>query len=236
MPLTFLQKAHKDSLIYASWIAKNLTDMETANLNVLDPFLAYLIGIAATIHIEHSSNLDSSIANSARQKIATCMTYLSRVSSIWPKVQKRINALEELRSRVGNRSTLNYVEDEYDGAVPVRSVRHVSMSAVDEKLFWILFDPSYDAPHNSSASNGQITGPDLEQLSMPRSSPHNSLQNAAISMPPSRGEPDVHPRVDTQVGTLDPLSSGLDMAADWSLLGMPWLAYFPPDAGFSGTQ
>ena len=80
VPLTFLQKAHKPSLIYASWVAKNLTDMQTAKLDVLDPFLAYLVGIAASIHLEHSLSSNFSMPTSAKQKLTTCMQYSTRVS------------------------------------------------------------------------------------------------------------------------------------------------------------
>ncbi|KAJ4992907.1 hypothetical protein SVAN01_01611 [Stagonosporopsis vannaccii] len=223
VPLTFLQKAHKESLLYASWIAKSLTDMETASLNVIDPFLAYLVGIAASIHIEHSLSSNASIASSAREKIRTCMAYLTRVSRVWPKVEKRIIALEELRSSVGSRSALNYVEDEYDGAVPVRSVRHVSMSPVDERNMWLLFDSSNDSVLDTSSSVEGTNGNGPGYLGTSEPLAHQNSHDTANSILQSPGN-------FQHVSTVDTLASEIDPAADWSLLGMPWFAYFPPDA------
>jgi len=201
--------------------------MESANLNVLDPFLAYLVGIAASIHIEHSLSSDSSIASSAREKIRTCMAYLTRVSHVWPKVEKRIKALEELHSRVGNRSALNYVEDEYDGAVPVRSVRHVSMSPVDERTMWLLFDSSNDTVPNASIP---VEGTDAVHLGASQPFPHETPHAAVDSTSQSCGDATGHSQNFERVSPVEPLSTEMDPAADWSLFGMPWLAYFPPDA------
>lgn len=204
--------------------------MESANLNVLDPFLAYLVGIAASIHIEHSLSSDASIASSAREKIRTCMAYLTRVSHVWPKVEKRINALEELQSRVGNRTALNYVEDEYDGAVPVRSVRHVSMSPVDERTMWLLFDSSNDAVPDASISVERTIGADTGHLGASQPSLHETSHGAIDSISQSCGDATGHSQDFQRVSTVGPLSTEMDPADDWSLFGMPWLAYFPPGA------
>ncbi|KAH6644385.1 hypothetical protein C7974DRAFT_408068 [Boeremia exigua] len=236
VPLTFLQRAHKDSLIYASWITRNLTDMETARLDVLDPFLAYLVGIAASIHIEHSLSSNASSASSARQKMATCMAYLTRVAGVWPQVKKRINVLEELRSRVGSRSALHYVDDEYDGGVPVRSVRHVSMSVADERLMWALFDASNDTMADILPSANISTGSAALQLSVPQPLPDGSVCDVANSMPQSQSS-EAGPSHDIEhMPTIDQASLDVDLTADWSLLGVPWLAYFPPDTDLLGCQ
>ncbi|KAF3011191.1 hypothetical protein E8E13_011590 [Curvularia kusanoi] len=218
IPLTFLQKAHKDSLIYASWVAKSLSDMENTDLDVLDPFLAFLVGIAASIHLEHSLSTNNSIASSATQKLETCRTYLVSVARIWPKVEKRIVALDALRSRVGGRSALHYVEDEYDGAVPVRSMRHVSLSAIDEQLMWTLFDSSHEPSPNSSGPVNRSSGLGAEEFDHPFNDPvpQSRTEDAAIQSEPTLGLP---PDIDLTVDW-----------SDWSLLGLPWLAYFPSDA------
>lgn len=232
-PLTFLQKAHKDSLIYASWVAKNLTDMEAAELDVLDPFLAYLVGIAASIHIEHSLSSVVSTATAAEQKLATCMAYLNRVSRIWPRTQKRIVVLEDLRARVGNRSALHCVDDEYDGAVPIHSARHVSMSEIDERLLWTLFDSSNDPVQNTLHPDTMTTGSGSRNTDLAGLSEHvgsnNTTNNAPLvgSTIQSRPDENVASHSAQGVSALDQFPSIDSQTADWSLLGMPWMAYFP---------
>ncbi|KAJ8115496.1 hypothetical protein OPT61_g2867 [Boeremia exigua] len=219
VPLTFLQKAHKDSLIYASWVARTISDMNDAQLDVLDPFLAYLVGIAASIHVEHSSNFEISIASSAKQKLATCMAYLMRVSQVWPKVRKRIAVLQDLQNRIGSRSALHFVEDEYDGAVPVRSLRHVSLSSADEQLMWTLFDCSneskLDMSHRATSASGVV----------------DYTANDAVQI--ASAEPDAGVTAclhGTQTApAIEPISSIDAWNPNWSLLGMPWPAYFPSD-------
>jgi hypothetical protein len=235
VPLTFLQKAHKSGLIYASWVAKNLTDMQSAQLDVLDPFLAYLVGIAASIHLEHSLSSNTTIAASAKQKLTTCMAYLIRVSHVWPRVRMRIAALKRLQARVGDRSALHYVEDEYDGAVPVQNVRHVSLSEEDERLMWTLFDSSNDPVPGTLPSENVRTGSDIEQLNIIDLSPDTSASTVENSVYQDGSAQQTHSfngiarssHHNTSVVDLPLLTDDPD--ADWSLLGMPWLAYFPSD-------
>lgn len=234
MPLTFLQKAHKESLLYASWLAKTLADMEAANLDVFDPFLAYLAGIAASIHIEHSLSSNTAIASSAKEKIQTCMAYLTRVARVWPKVEKRIIALEELQARVGNRSALDYVEDEYDGAVPVRSVRHVSMSPVDERNMWLLFDSSNDTIPGLLTSVERAIG--INTVDIDHGHSVDPSEDAITSALQLHGDAAGPPLDFQRVSNENPGFSEMDSAADWSLLGMPWLAYFPTDADLLGVH
>lgn len=212
-----------------------MTDMQSAELDVLDPFLAYLVGIAASIHLEHSLGSNASIAASAKQKLTTCMSYLIRVSHIWPRVRMRIAALKGLQARVGDRSALHYVEDEYDGAVPLRNVRHVSLSEEDERLMWILFDSSNDPIPDTLLSGTVPTGSDIEQLDSTDLSPHASANTVADSAYQDGLAYQTHSfngiarSSHHNTSVVDPPPLIDDPNPDWSLLGLPWLAYFPSD-------
>lgn len=211
--------------------------MEATQLDVVDPFLAYLVSIAASIHIEHSLSAESSITSAAKQKLATCLAYLERVSQVWPKVRKRIETLQALQARVRYRSALHYVEAEYDGAVPVRSVRQVSLSRADEQLMWTLFDSSNDLVSSTLHQAPMADGSGLRRHSL--SGQSDSLASSAVAIGLSHAgstapldandATSIPARTSQHISAFDQIPYNNDLNVDWSLLGMPWPAYFPTD-------
>lgn len=86
VPLTTLQKSHKDSMIHSSWVIRHIIEMEEAGMSIYDPFIGYLVALAASIQLEHTIHDNPKVANAARRKYDRAHTYLQRVAKIWPNV------------------------------------------------------------------------------------------------------------------------------------------------------
>jgi len=52
--VTFLQKSYEWSMIHANWVFRLLSEMDEAGFALHDPFISYLVAIAALIHLEHT--------------------------------------------------------------------------------------------------------------------------------------------------------------------------------------
>lgn len=90
IPLTFLQKSYEFSLIHANWVFRLLNHMNEARLMLHDPFLGYLVAIAASIHLEHTRSQYSTVAVSAKQKYKTCFEFVKTLSLEWPRMQTAV--------------------------------------------------------------------------------------------------------------------------------------------------
>lgn len=230
VPSTFLQKSYKTALIYADWVSKFISEMKEAGLDLHDPFIGYLVSIAASIHLEHTVSKQFNVANSAKRKFEICLGFLRRLSWEWPRVRSSIDTLERLRVRVRDRPTLNYVGEEFDGAVPPRNIPHVSLSDDEIQLMWKLFDFS-SMSRSFCEEDIHASGlPQIQQHSTPDPSPNvNDSVDQVYQYPETRQQEDNSSISDLIRGTMNDFGSIETFEDDWSLLGHPWPAYFPPD-------
>ncbi|KAF2009052.1 hypothetical protein BU24DRAFT_497607 [Aaosphaeria arxii CBS 175.79] len=219
VPLTFLQKSHHSSLIYANWVHRFLVESSAAHLPVHHcPFLAYLVGIVASIHLESSSSSSNSAAGSAIRKFEKCVEFLRRVArESWPGVARTVGVLERLRERMGGtgREGMSYVEVEYDGGVPIGRARKVGLEEDEVELMWSLFDFS-----------GVARGEEAEVRGV-RGDEEMGTGMEAERVAGEVGDVNVEVTAESDVDAIDSFA-GVDWS-DWSLFGRPWLAYFPPD-------
>ncbi|PSN60162.1 hypothetical protein BS50DRAFT_579334 [Corynespora cassiicola Philippines] len=231
VPLTFLQKSYESSIIYANWVSKFVSEMETADLYLHDPFIGYMIGIATSIHIEHSISKNSAVASSARRKLRKCLNFLMKLSVEWPSMQVIIDILEKIQNRMNARPSMAYVEEEYDGAVPARNTPHVSLSDEDIKLMWKLFDFASISTFFDNQSAHVPNALETEQEEVPDGSAnmtntvHQDISRSAVT----DGDQFDETSASNLQGTINDFESIEGLGFDWSLLGRPWMAYFPPD-------
>lgn len=143
--------------------------------------------------------------------------------------------MSQLEMRLHREGPVHCVQDDFDGAQPRSSSRHASLSDSDISLMWHLFDYA----KVSSQSQGTVmhradTLQDASEVPMPDTGFENSAygmieardfaqDSIAISTSGSYGAGGHATRcpdwdLTTGVGELD---------NDWSLLGTPWLGYFP---------
>lgn len=141
----------------------------------------------------------------------------------------KVSLLEQLKVRIRHRTNINYVEEEYSGAVPVNGVCQVFLGEEDQQLMWKLFHyaskqgrtyESHELQHDSTPNaTGEgpvsaILGP-LNIREGPNQSSTNDYNHALDQDVPS-----------LFLGTISSLGTPDTNYGDWSLFGKSWLGYF----------
>jgi hypothetical protein len=93
VPWSFLQNSYKLSTVNANWIARLVDEMVKTGLTLQDPFIGYLVTIAATIHLEKSLSLNKDLAKPAKRRYQTCYRFVQDLSQIWPVMNHAVRAL-----------------------------------------------------------------------------------------------------------------------------------------------
>lgn len=87
VPRSYLQNSYKICTINAHWVVMLLKDMERSRISMYDPFLGYLVTIAATIHLDKSLRNNDNRANSASNDFQLCYDFVRKMAAIWPNVK-----------------------------------------------------------------------------------------------------------------------------------------------------
>lgn len=90
VPPSFLQKSYKSSLIHSRWVIRLIEEMEDASLMLYDPFIGYLVAIAATIQLEHTVSKHSDVATTAKLSVKGAIRYLKKLSTYWRSVENLV--------------------------------------------------------------------------------------------------------------------------------------------------
>lgn len=64
--------------------------MEDAGLMLYDPFIGYLVAIAATIQLEHTVSKHSDVAASAKLSVKGAIRYLRKLSKYWRSTENLV--------------------------------------------------------------------------------------------------------------------------------------------------
>ncbi|KAJ9626843.1 hypothetical protein H2204_009859 [Knufia peltigerae] len=231
VPAMFLQKSFEYAMTNSKWVIRLVVELEEAGLSYHDPFLGYLLGIAATIQLEQTVSKKRHVASNARRNFEKARSFIRQLSRQWPNMLNLSNLLDQLTARLRQRQTMDYVDGEYDGAVPPLGVRDVALEQEDIDLMWKIFDyasvsaiPTALRAGEGRESLGSTSSPtplaqDAELGDMQHWSA-GSLDNSDML----RGTEDVY------LGASGDLDFGQPYSDEWSLFGKPWSAYFPPDA------
>ncbi|KAH7346096.1 hypothetical protein BKA66DRAFT_602766 [Pyrenochaeta sp. MPI-SDFR-AT-0127] len=239
VPLTFLQKSYEYSMIHANWVFRLIDDMENAGLVVHDPFLGHLVAIAASIHLEHTLSQHAAVAASAKRKSDRCINFVKRMSEDWPNMLSAVELLGRLKSRICHRSNMNYVEDEYDGAVPSNDTCQVELEDEDLQLMWAFFDYA-SKPSNTSTQYSPGDDWTAERMDQSRSTEIGGASSVVVNqcsdVPPSITQSsvqaaDMHVSNHAHGPTFNYEASDASYG-DWSLFGKSWIDYFPVDIAF----
>jgi hypothetical protein len=90
VPPSFLQKSYKSSLIHSRWVIRLIEEMEDANLMLYDPFIGYLVAIAATIQLEHTVSKHLDVAAAAKLSVTGAIRYLRKLSKYWRSTENLV--------------------------------------------------------------------------------------------------------------------------------------------------
>lgn len=104
IPLTTLQKSHQNSVIHSSWVIRHVTEMEGANISLYDPFIGYLVALAASIQLEHTISDNLKVANSAHRKYDKAHAYLQRMAKTWLNVGNIVSQWKANKDSANNSS------------------------------------------------------------------------------------------------------------------------------------
>jgi hypothetical protein len=104
VPPSFLQKSYKSSLIHSRWVIRLIEEMEDAGLMLYDPFIGYLVAIAATIQLEHTVSKHSDVAAAAKLSVKGAIRYLKKLSTYWRSVENLVIIIPLVISSSTNRT------------------------------------------------------------------------------------------------------------------------------------
>ncbi len=90
VPPSLLQKSYKSSLIHSRWIIRLIDEMHQAGLMLYDPFIGYLIAIAATIQLEHTVSKHPDVAAAATLSFEGALRYLRKLSKYWKSIENLV--------------------------------------------------------------------------------------------------------------------------------------------------
>ena len=91
VPPSFLQKSYKSSLIHSRWVIRLIEEMEDAGLMLYDPFIGYLVALAATIQLEHTVSKHSDVAAAAKLSVKGAIRYLRKLSKYWRSTENLVS-------------------------------------------------------------------------------------------------------------------------------------------------
>ena len=91
VPPSFLQKSYKSSLIHSRWVIRLIEEMEDAGLMLYDPFIGYLVALAATIQLEHTVSKHSDVAAAAKLSVKGAIRYLRKSSKYWRSTENLVS-------------------------------------------------------------------------------------------------------------------------------------------------
>ncbi|PBP20744.1 hypothetical protein BUE80_DR008302 [Diplocarpon rosae] len=234
VPPSFLQKSYKSSLIHSRWIIRFLNEMDEAGMMLHDPFIGYLTAIAATIQLEHTLSKHSDVAAAARLSFASAVRYLKKLSKYWTSIRELLAIVEELATRLRNRHTLYYSQDDYDGILPAVESERVGLAGPDAELMWKVFDyASMSAMSGKYHEKGTFTADQTDLGHHGQLMPHSERQ-----MGVSHGFESLLPSDRTSVPG-NPPSAPIDLSNTQeqdAMLGQPNLSLFdqiPEDWAFT---
>ena len=91
VPPSFLQKSYKSSLIHSRWVIRLIEEMDEAGLMLYDPFIGYLVALAATIQLEHTVSKHSDVAAAAKLSVTCALRYLRKLSKYWRSTENLVS-------------------------------------------------------------------------------------------------------------------------------------------------
>ncbi|KAE8416583.1 hypothetical protein BDV36DRAFT_310045 [Aspergillus pseudocaelatus] len=184
----FLQQTVDLALFHSGWVFQFIQFCENLQYEINDPLIGHAVAATATIPWLFQFARDTKVSKKAYDDLGRCERFLSRISSTWPHISRKLEILQHLQ----------YIAKEKLQNAPGGS----TMISFQPHMFWELLDPKVcQVPQGDPTSQGgasQATNvPDArmrvtthfvhplldEQAEQPH--PPNPAGNAMHSFPPS---------------------------------------------------
>ena len=73
--------------------------MSDADISLHDPFVAHIVSIAATIHLENSISQDRAKASASRKKFQTLLAFVQDQADVWRNAKRMVSVLIQALSQ-----------------------------------------------------------------------------------------------------------------------------------------
>ncbi|KIW19123.1 hypothetical protein PV08_03415 [Exophiala spinifera] len=143
IPNTFWGRSAEAALVHSTWVCRLITMVQGKGFDLSDPFLGYIVGVAATAQLFYSCSQNEELSRNARESFDKCMAFLDGQAAVWQWCRGIKQNLELLASQA------------FDGGTTSRVI------SIDTTLMLDIFDYSRcrEADHPAmSASTGDGPG------------------------------------------------------------------------------
>lgn len=73
-------------MIHSQWVLRHMSEMEESGQSLQDPFVGYLVAIAATIQLEFTISKHPKVAAKAVRNVEKARVFLQKMSREWPNM------------------------------------------------------------------------------------------------------------------------------------------------------
>lgn len=96
----FLQQMVDQALFHAGWVFRLVHTCEGMKLEQHDPLIGHLVAATATIPLFFRFSKDQKVAQKAKQDLAKCEKFLSRMSDDWPHISQKVCQVDPVSSLI----------------------------------------------------------------------------------------------------------------------------------------
>ncbi|KAB8208572.1 hypothetical protein BDV34DRAFT_189838 [Aspergillus parasiticus] len=137
----FLQQTVDLALFHSGWVFQFIQFCENLQYEINDPLIGHAVAATATIPWIFQFARDPKVSKKAYDDLGRCERFLSRISSTWPHISRKLEILQHLQ----------YVAKEKLQEISGGS----TMISFQPQMFWELLDPSVcQVPQGSPSSQG----------------------------------------------------------------------------------
>ncbi|KAF5012340.1 hypothetical protein FDECE_1567 [Fusarium decemcellulare] len=147
-PRSFLQKTVDQALFHSEWVSRLVRMCEDRTFEVNDPLIGQGVAACASILWIFQFARDRKVSQKAKENLATCEKFLSRLSRKWPLMAHKVEILQNLNDKVTQR--------------PPETESISTTIRFEPEMIWGLLDPApsgYGLPGSDIATGGQGSDP-----------------------------------------------------------------------------
>ncbi|KAJ1717842.1 hypothetical protein NYO67_196 [Aspergillus flavus] len=156
----FLQQTVDLALFHSGWVFQFIQFCENLQYEINDPLIGHAVAATATIPWLFQFARDPKVSKKAHDDLGRCERFLSRISSTWPHISRKLEILQHLQ----------YVAKEKLQEVP----RGSTMISFQPQMFWELLDAKVcQVPQGDPTS--QCVSSDLVPLTVIKGAGHEFI-------------------------------------------------------------
>ncbi|KAE8130929.1 hypothetical protein BDV38DRAFT_290947 [Aspergillus pseudotamarii] len=172
----FLQQTVDLALFHSGWVFQFIQFCENLQYEINDPLIGHAVAATATIPWLFQFARDPKVSKKAYDDLGKCERFLSRISSTWPHISRKVCFPAEPWLRTSHSSKSS-------------NTCNITMISFQPQMFWELLDPKVcQVPQGDPTSQDarmRVTTHFVHPLLDEQPPPPNPAGNAMYSFPPS---------------------------------------------------